>query len=627
MNRTFSQTQKRYLYLSSDGRCQRCGRVLGNRWEAHHVQRWKDGGVTETINGLALCLRCHKKIHGSNRMVLEPRDWQEDALENFRLHKELCFLLDATPGSGKTVFSAFCTAIVQNKYKDLFSIIVVPTTALKDSFLDTYNHKGINLTSVLRSGQGRPLDFDGAVVTYQQLPNLISTLETWHRHGQKLFFVFDEIHHASEENVWGNAANRCGSLATKILAMTGTPFRSDGNKISFLNYNEEGVAISDASYNYRQSVSDNICRELLFLHDDGEAEYFANQFDIETNSPTKTRISDAKNGEVFKVANTIFNKDSEWLNTVLYKGDQKLDEYKALHPNAGGIIVCRPGFDDNKDKHLYPIAEKIEKISGEKPTVITHDDRDADAKIRRFRNSNDRWIVSVRKISEGVDIKRLRVMVMLSYPSTELLFRQLIGRVVRVENQNLPENATVLMAKFPQLVEWAARVTEEAKQGIKDREEKGNTEGKEKKKSSFYAKDCTHEHGGGTSMFGEQFDTSEIVYAESLKNNDPMLATLSVSQVAHLARKMGVKIENQQPPTRPLHEIKKEKKDKINKLANRIVYKNKGNAAKNEDFKEIRFRMNRALGVQDQDDMMDNYGIEKMDTAIEWLNQVLISGE
>jgi hypothetical protein len=128
-------------------------------------------------------------------------------------------------------------------------------------------------------------------------------------------------------------------------------------------------------------------------------------------------------------------------------------------------------------------------------------------------------------------------------------------------------------------------------------------------------------------MFGEQFDTSEIVYAESLKNNDPMLATLSVSQVAHLARKMGVKIENQQPPTRPLHEIKKEKKDKINKLANRIVYKNKGNAAKNEDFKEIRFRMNRALGVQDQDDMMDNYGIEKMDAAIEWLNQVLISGE
>lgn len=556
---------------------------------------------------------------------LKPRMWQEKALQKFNLHDGLCFLIDATPGAGKTYFSAFCTKSLMTSYRDLFTVIVVPTTALKDSFLNSYHAAGINLTTVLKDGRGRPTDFQGAVVTYQQLPNLISSFEQWVRNGQKMMFVFDEVHHASEENVWGSAAESCGRMAVKILAMTGTPFRGDGKRISFINYNDQGMAASNASYTYREAVAMRDCREVVFLHDDGVAEYYRNEIDMQNDTVTKQKISEAKNGAAYEVSKVIFRKDSEWLNTVLVKADKKLEQYRAEALNAGGIVICRPGYDENDDRHLKPIANMIEEMTGERPVVITHEDKDANAKIEQFRNSKSKWIIAVRKISEGVDIKRLRVMVVLSCPSTELLFRQLVGRVVRVEDKEKHENATVFIAKFPSLMEWASRIMEEAKQGIKDREEMGEGNGNGTNGNSFFhAKGCSHEHGGGTSIFGEHYNPYEINFAESIKENDPLLASVSIIQIAHLCKKMNVTPPNQEQPTKPLHEIKVEKRTKVNRLAREYAIKTAPTGDK-PDFAGIWKKISSAIGVKNLDDLTDNHPIEKMDMAIRLLEKAIAS--
>ena len=615
MNRLFTKEQRRHLYLLSDGRCQKCGGVLGCSWEAHHVTRWADGGSTEIINGMALCELCHKKIHGGF-MTIEPRGWQKKALQRFQNHNDLCFLIDATPGAGKTFFSAFCTQSEMQYTPDLFTLIVVPTTALKDSFLNSYHQIGISITTVLKDGKGRPSQFNGAVVTYQQLPNLISTLQQWHAIGQKMMFVFDEVHHASEDNKWGSAAEACGRMATKILAMTGTPFRSDGSRISYLNYDSRNIVISDASYNYRQAVANEDCREVFFMSDDGVAEYYKNEIDMQHGRLTESKISEAENGEAHHVSRVIFKKDSEWLNRVLFKADQKLEQYRAEAPNAGGIIICRPGFDDNEDRHINPVADMIEDMTGERPIVITHEDKDANVKIEQFRRSTQKWIVSVRKISEGVDISRLRVMAILSYPSTELLFRQLVGRVVRVENKNHNENSTVFIAKVPQLVDWAKQIMDEAAQGVQDRQQREKSgENGERKKSTFFAKGCTHEDGGGISVYGEQYNPIEITFAEQIKTNDPMLASVSIAQVAHLCKKLGVDPPAHEKPSKPLHEIKMEKRKKINNLASQVAYKHAAPGEK-PDFASIRLSLNKKLGIKNIDDLIDNHTVEKMDKAI-----------
>jgi predicted RNA-binding Zn-ribbon protein involved in translation (DUF1610 family) len=85
----------------------------------------------------------------------------------------------------------------------------------------------------------------------------------------------------------------------------------------------------------------------------------------------------------------------------------------------------------------------------------------ADSKIKAFRNTDKRWIVSVAMISEGADIKRLRVLIYLPSALTELAFRQAIGRVVRSAGPVDDTRAYVVMPSFETFEQYARRVESE----------------------------------------------------------------------------------------------------------------------------------------------------------------------
>ncbi len=84
-----------------------------------------------------------------------------------------------------------------------------------------------------------------------------------------------------------------------------------------------------------------------------------------------------------------------------------------------------------------------------------------DLKIKTFKNTDKRWLVSVAMISEGVDIPRLRVLVYLPNALTELAFRQAIGRVVRTFGPDDDTRAYVVMPSFETFERYARRVEEE----------------------------------------------------------------------------------------------------------------------------------------------------------------------
>ena len=542
--------------------------------------------------------------------MLKPRGWQVTAIKQFLNTDELCFLAEATPGAGKTVFSGLCAKQKLDDGEVDFVVVVVPTKALKggkdSGFMGDWTRCGVNLTAVLKDGKGRPKDFHGGIVTYQQLPNIASTFETWARNGVRLMFVFDEVHHASETNVWGAAAEQCGRASVKILGMTGTPFRGDGRRISFVRYDAEDKAIASYRYSYRRAVSDNVCREVFFKNDDGIAEY------IHQDEEHETRVSEATKAEESKASAVLFNpKVSKWLEKVIFKADELLDDYRITDIDAGGIIICRPGTDDSDDRHLHQVAKLVEKLTGEKPEVITHEDQDASAKIDAFRRGSSKWICAVRMISEGVDIKRLRVMVMANRPSTELLFRQMVGRVVRVENPSIRENATVFIADFPQLREWAKQIAAEAQAGIKERNESDGEPGAtDRAQSDFFPIGATHEEGGGISDFGEVFTAQEVNYAERIKRNDPVLAHLSLSAIMHMARKMQLgNLPEDQPEQIPLHIQKTEARAKINKLVRRFAIRQNPDSP---DFGLAWRIIHQKTGVKDINDLTDNHSIERM---------------
>ena len=628
--RTFNESQREYLYLDTSGYCQRCDAALPIVWDVHHIIHWIDGGKTEVTNGMAVCQQCHIVLHRRKKMIT-PRGWQKNAVEKYKACSGDFFLVDATPGSGKTYLSGFCIKEVQKEYPNIFIVIVVPTTAIKKSFCDAYHDLGIELKPELKHARGRPTEFDGAVVTYHQLPNLVKTFKIWVKNQkQQILFVFDEIHHTSRENIWGNAANECGTLAAKIIAMSGTPFRSDGYPITFINYDEDGVAISDATYSYRMAVTDNVCRSIEFPQGDGTAEWTLD------DDEESVEISEITTKDEYKAAATIFKPGSKWMEAAIRTCNNQLMQYRKVYPNAGGIVICRPGKSDIDERHIHAIAKLMTDILGEKPVIITHDEESANDKIEDFKRSSTKWIISVRKIAEGVDIKRLRVMLLLSLPNSELFFRQLAGRILRVENtDNNPEDAQMYIANHPRLVTWAERISMESEIGLKEHKEKSEVENEIEDdfndKPIFDPKECSHIDAGCTSMDGEHFSVDEMQKATQIKRGDNALEHVSVTTIAGILRRGFEFTEknndnNRESDPVSLFQQKQHKRNQINALCQKIngIRQRASNLSKDKfNYKAVHQQWNKIIKVQNIEDLVDNHPIEKMDETIallrEWL--------
>ncbi|HMS86196.1 MAG TPA: hypothetical protein PKD12_21360, partial [Nitrospira sp.] len=72
------------------------------------------------------------------------------------------------------------------------------------------------------------------------------------------------------------------------------------------------------------------------------------------------------------------------------------------------------------------------------------------------------WLVAVNMVSEGVDIPRLRVGVYGTNVITEMYFRQVVGRFVRMqEGLPKPQRAWLYLPKDPVLVHYAKQIKAE----------------------------------------------------------------------------------------------------------------------------------------------------------------------
>ncbi len=101
-------------------------------------------------------------------------------------------------------------------------------------------------------------------------------------------------------------------------------------------------------------------------------------------------------------------------------------------------------------------ARTLHAVSGEKPVVVLSDEKAASRRIAEFTDSEDRWMVAVRMVSEGVDVPRLAVGVYATTTSTPLFFAQAVGRFVRSRSRG--ETASVFLPSVPALLGLAAEL-------------------------------------------------------------------------------------------------------------------------------------------------------------------------
>ena len=113
--------------------------------------------------------------------------------------------------------------------------------------------------------------------------------------------------------------------------------------------------------------------------------------------------------------------------------------------DAGGLVIA----SDQQTARAY--AKLLGRASpARRPWWSSPTTRAPPAGSPRSPLSEQRWLVAVRMVSEGVDIPRLAVGVYATSASTPLYFAQAIGRFVRARRTG--ETATVFLPSVPHLL-------------------------------------------------------------------------------------------------------------------------------------------------------------------------------
>ncbi len=380
------------------------------------------------------------------------RPWQRQAFEQFRACAGADFLAVATPGAGKTTFALACArATLADEPRRL--IVVAPTSHLKIQWSLAAHRMGLQLDPDWGPGQGIARDVHGIVTTYQQV-SMPASAEALRGLAADGMVILDEVHHAGDERAWGDGVQRAFELASKRLSLSGTPFRSDSAKIPFVRYDvtaEGDLAHSDYTYGYADALRDGgVVRPVYFPRVDGQMEWSTPSGDV----LRATFNDELARDQVSARLRTALSLDGDWLPTVLGQAHDRLRQIRQEQPEAGGLAIA---IDQ---EHAQGIARLLRNRFNTTADVVVSDDPQASRKIAEFATNDRPWLVAVRMVSEGVDIPRLRVGVYSTTTSTELFFRQAVGRFVRWQAGRPSQKAYVYVPDDPRLRHHAFQIAE-----------------------------------------------------------------------------------------------------------------------------------------------------------------------
>lgn len=379
---------------------------------------------------------------------MKLRQWQSECVDSVlsnynKVSKH--FLCLATPGAGKTMMAAEVTARLFEEDKIDFVLCFSPSITVADGFKATFS---------------RRLDerFDGVIgalgnsYTYQSMAFFKESF--WQiLNSHRVFVIFDEIHHCSGQTVessnsWGEEIIlNIQEQAKFTLALTGTPWRSDKSPIVLANYRgKENTIQCGYSYGLRQAVEEGVCRTPSIVLIDNEEIIVTDQVNHTQTFDSIKSLLDEKSVSYQEIIS-----DIKAIEFILSRGCAKLAEVREHNPTAGGLVVA------SSVAHASKIIQILQNKFKQSAVMVSHREDEPNEIINTYRNNTTQWIVAIGMVSEGTDIPRLQICCHLSRIKTELYFRQVLGRVLRV-NGSVDQNAWLFTFSEPKLMEYAYRI-------------------------------------------------------------------------------------------------------------------------------------------------------------------------
>lgn len=511
-------------------------------------------------------------------------EWQKTCVGKIVTADAPRFLVSVWTGLGKTRAGARLSAEYAKLIPSLIIVVLVPTDDIAKSWRQQLHSVGLHCMQVGKDRNDRTVagttcacgaPANCLVMTYAfsaAHPHLLLKAVR----GPHLLHL-DEVHHLREGSKdrggWVQPLVMASDLITRVVCYSATPCRTNRDeRIPWVHTKNAATEELDPipeqwtyERSYGQALTDRPPRavtSVVFERFDGDAEWWENDDDGARQEFSK-RISDKHTPAMEKkVRRYAVDGRGEWLRTALASSSAKRDEEAAVGYPAGGIAIGRhtdhaiamadilvaqgndPVFvytnDYMTDRHKVGDGwlNAADRRPGHKPQL-------ADDLVDKFRDGSAPWMVSVRKLAEGVDIARFRVLVYATVISTWLAFVQAVGRVLRTD-WSLPEWADqcawVYILNDRTMSGYAAQIEDEQAEAILEPEEdderpprSGNripaSDGR--RESGFVA--STGEYAGAT-ISGQHMDAELMGLAGRAGLGGAELPTLRKLQEAGLLR-------------------------------------------------------------------------------------------
>ena len=381
---------------------------------------------------------------------MKLRQWQitcvYKALKKY-LYGNSHFLALATPGAGKTLMaSELANQLLKKNLVDLI-ICFSPSSIVSQDF-----SQSLQLT--INERFDGLLGAKGHSLTYQSLQYLDENFwQLFHRY--RVFVIFDEIHHCAGSNIhnanaWGEQIIlNIQDKAKYTLALTGTPWRSDAAPIVLSNYMHPSNKIScDYVYGLAEAIQDDVCRVPQIIAIDNNNISVVDDDETKTFTSFKCLLSQS----IIPYQEIIENQ--KVIKYVISSAQKKLSSIRAKNSDAAGLIVA------SSVEHARQISDLMKACFNEDAVVVTYRENEPTSIIQQFRHAKTKWIISVGMISEGTNIPRLQICCHLTNIKTEMHFRQILGRILRMTG-SINQEAIMYMPAEPKLLEYAYRVKQD----------------------------------------------------------------------------------------------------------------------------------------------------------------------
>lgn len=568
------------------------------------------------------------------------RDWQTAAraevLLAWQTSVSVKALIAACPGAGKTLFTASLIRELLLEGEINLAIILAPTTNIQLLWVDELNAIGVKATAEASNanlrwrkeeGVSMTEDNQALVLTYAQLARDSELIAEMARRSGRALVVGDEIHHADDDETFGDAVQNLADACARTLALSGTPFNSTGGALALCEHEmdvdpETGKPIrrtlATHTYNYGEAIVDGVCRPVEFVkvYGRGEATY---RLISSANAETFKRITDlAKQRKADRIS-ILLDPEGEFMEECARQAVRSLAElHLAGDKKAGMLVVAK-----NKE-HGSQMAKLLGRIceAENQPFLIQeiyNDTPKAHKRIEDLSADSTDIIVSVRMISEGVDIKRLRVGLFATDWMTRIFFIQFIGRFVRYEDRlDKTQFARVIIPAHVLLLKYAREI--EAMIEAAAIIEEGTGPGGGEKLSEFLG--AVTEAGEKGVLFRTQ-EYEKLDDAEALYRHSPSLrGAISHALAIKAAQELGL---DGASPDKP-REQKIDWSNRNDLLVRAVVKRLKGNGQSDDDlYGQVQGRANQAVGIARKDKLTSEETLIRRHAFLQsWLKRLIL---